>query len=311
MRLLPVLVLAVVVAGCVARDPLPSCTGDDMTLDGAWGTLCVDGVERSFRIDPDARPAPGAALLLVLHGGGGNAVSMEETTRLGAHADGEAMVVYPQGTPARAGADLRTWNAVHCCGRAWQDGTDDVAFLDALRAALVARFELDPDRVAVAGHSNGAMMAYRWAAERSGDVCCVMAVAGSIGGATPPDGETVTVPAPDHPVHALILHAHDDDRVPYDGGVGRNAGETRRDLSVLEAKAFWIDAATGPGTIQRTSGDGFDTEETVMADGTRVRVVSTTGGHGWPGDPDPGFTPAPETPDASAMVVAFLREATR
>ena len=54
-----------------------------------------------------------------------------------------------------------------CCGRARSLGLDDVGFLDAVLDDVARRVEIDATRIYEVGESNGAMLAYQYAAVRS------------------------------------------------------------------------------------------------------------------------------------------------
>lgn len=241
--------------------------------------MCHDGRMREFLWAAPDGEGP-HALLIALHGGAGDADNMARKTRLLEHADEGVVVIVPDGTPAAKGTEFRTWNAAHCCGRARTDGTNDVAFLDALAQAAQERFAIDDHRIGVTGHSNGGMMAHHWAASSTVPTH-VAPVAGAIGGRTPSDGPWEQSPEPPHAPGVLIIHATDDDRVPYDGGEGENLGTQRWDASVDQAVAFW------------------------EAAGSNVTVVMAEGGHGWPGG-EADIAQAPAEPDASRLIIDFL-----
>jgi polyhydroxybutyrate depolymerase len=130
---------------------------------------------------------------------------------LDAVADREGViVVYPFGTgvlPRR----LLTWNAGDCCGYAMNQRVDDVGFAVATLEDLARRTSIDPDRVYATGHSNGAMMAYRLAAERADRVAAIAPVAGAL---------NVDDFSPARPVAVLHIHSVDDPRALYGGGLG-------------------------------------------------------------------------------------------
>lgn len=280
---LALLVISLSFAGCVERHTFERCRGDDATWnDDGTGTICVDSRIRSFLYVTSESDDP-QPLLVALHGGGGSAENMLRKTRLGDHAEDDGFIlVVPQGTPLTKFDNIRTWNAAHCCGTAKEDGTNDVAFLDALVEAFDERYAIDTNRVGVTGHSNGGMMAHAYGA-KSDTATHIMPVAGAIGGRFPADGELEVIPVPEHDApEVLIIHAEDDDRVPYDGGEGNNLGTQQRyDMSVDEAVTFWEDA------------------------GATVELVTVTGGHGWPGG-EADIAKAPKEPDASQLVVDFL-----
>ncbi|NQW46779.1 MAG: polyhydroxybutyrate depolymerase, partial [Planctomycetes bacterium] len=114
---------------------------------------------------PTAPPPPaGWPLVLAFHGGQSHPEMMRRFCGLDEWAAaGRAVVVFPGGTGAREG--LLTWNGGNCCGDARADDSDDVGFVRALVADLDQRLPIDLRRVHAAGMSNGAMMAYRVAAE--------------------------------------------------------------------------------------------------------------------------------------------------
>jgi polyhydroxybutyrate depolymerase len=71
------------------------------------------------------------------------------------------------------------WNSGDCCGSAQWNGVDDVGFLLAVLDDVSERTTVDATRVYATGLSNGAMMAYRLAAEASDRIAAIAPVAGS------------------------------------------------------------------------------------------------------------------------------------
>ena len=121
-------------------------------------------------------------LVVVLHGGGGNAENIEEVTGFSEKADEEGfIVVYPDGS-GRLDRYLLTWNAGFCCGYALENNIDDVGFIRALIEYLQEKYAINRNMIYVTGISNGGMMSYRLGAELSDIVAAIAPVAGSIGG---------------------------------------------------------------------------------------------------------------------------------
>jgi polyhydroxybutyrate depolymerase len=125
-----------------------------------------DGRERRYLLQlPAARPAL-APMIVVLHGGGGGGATAVAFDQPPAHfreiaeRDG-VIVVYPEGI-GQVWNDCRSENAIAV------SKADDVAFLVALVAHLVATRAADPARLFLTGASNGGMMAFRVAAEAPG-----------------------------------------------------------------------------------------------------------------------------------------------
>ncbi|MGA1170671.1 MAG: alpha/beta hydrolase family esterase, partial [Ilumatobacteraceae bacterium] len=140
----------------------------------------ADGRIRSYRIVDlsNGEPAP---LLFVLHGFGGTAAVMSESSEIDQtfadRYDLHPVVVYPNGTGAESGLP-QSWNAGGCCPFSTFDLVDDVAFFDQLIDALTMEYDIDPERVWVVGHSNGGMMAYRLACELSTRITAIGVAAG-------------------------------------------------------------------------------------------------------------------------------------
>src|ERR1700739_393409 len=92
-------------------------------------TLRIGDLERTFSIcvpkayNDTQTPIP---LVLVLHGGGGNADQAARPTGMNEAADKAPFIaVFPEGT-ARKESRLLTWNAGNCCGYAYANQMDDV-----------------------------------------------------------------------------------------------------------------------------------------------------------------------------------------
>ena len=150
-------------------------------------------------------------VLLAFHGGGGSAQGFQKYAGLDAVADREGfVVVYPDGS-GRLGRRLLTWNAGGCCGSAREDRVDDVGFAIRVLGDLARDLPLDRTRVYATGHSNGAMMAYRLAAEAAERIAAIAPVAGAMQLATF---------APARPMPVLHVHSVDDPRALYRGRPG-------------------------------------------------------------------------------------------
>lgn len=243
-------------------------------------TIPHDGRQRSYVLRlPDPAPAAGrrVPLVLVLHGGGGDAANAEHMSGFTELARAEGFIVaYPNGS-ARRGR-LLTWNAGHCCGYAMQEGVDDVGFLGALIDHLVRHYPVDPARIYVTGMSNGAMMTHRVGLELGGKVAAIAPVVGTVFGDERTEGP---------PVSALIINGMLDESVPYAGGPpgGRFSSawggmDTR---PAREQAALWArrDGCTSPSTSDRA---GFIHVRYSCRAGVGVEFYGVKdNGHAWPG----------------------------
>lgn len=158
---------------------------------------------------PDGLLAP-APLLIALHGRAQLGEAIRRYSRFDALADREGFVVaYPDGVAG-------SWNADGCCSPATGKGVDDIAFLDEVLRLVQSRTPIDPDRIAMTGGSNGAMMALDYACERP-DVISAVAVV---------SGPYVSRCRPTRPTPVLELHGGRDTLVPLQGGVAPSLGVT-------------------------------------------------------------------------------------
>lgn len=253
-------------------------------------TLRFGGLVRRYIVHLPPGPAIAARpVMLALHGGGGSAAQFKSENGLDSVADAhDFLAVYPDGTGPLAGR-LLTWNAgTNCCGWAREHAVDDVGFLAAVIDDLARRVPIDRHRIYVTGHSNGAIMAYRLAAERADLVAAIVPVSGAM---------AVASFHPSQPVAILDLHSVDDPRALYDGGLGPPfPGTTSRvqHAPVMAGLAQWA-AANGcrpaPDTTETRRGTGRNAGQTVTRlawqgcrpGGTIVHLRFTGVGHGWPG----------------------------
>jgi polyhydroxybutyrate depolymerase len=171
---------------------------------------------------PPNLPARGTrALVIVLHGGLGNASRIEAgASEKGLRMDEVArkngfIVAYLNGTPVARllGADKLGWNAGGgCCGLPSETNIDDVAYVKSAVDYLVGKYGVDPARVYGIGHSNGAMMTMRLICETN-----LYTAAVSIAG--PLNLSVQSCPAA-HEKRVLSIHGADDQNVLIAGGVG-------------------------------------------------------------------------------------------
>ncbi|MCC6156686.1 MAG: polyhydroxybutyrate depolymerase [Deltaproteobacteria bacterium] len=273
-RLVAPLVIALLCA-------VPAFAADFSSPGDHEGTLRFGGDERVFilHVPPGEPPPGGRALVVVLHGGAGNAAQIAKLTGFSHLADRENfLVLYPEGISARI-KRLAVWNSGNCCGPALDRKIDDVGFLAALLDHVKTLTPCEERRVFMTGLSNGAMMAYRFACERADRVAAIAPVAGSMGAEC----------AASRPVSLLVMHGPADKNVRYEGGTPEKQLDPhpRVDRSVADAKTYWSmqNRCTGAPTVTRKG--NVETEIfSGCADGTRVVIVTLHGGgHTWPGGP--------------------------
>ncbi|HEU0164544.1 MAG TPA: PHB depolymerase family esterase [Thermomicrobiales bacterium] len=257
--------IALPVSAAGARDratPVPA---------GAASTqqsITVSGTKRTYLVYvPASAPASGAPLVVMMHGGGGSAAQAEKDYGWDQEADREGFIVaYPDGLN-------HAWNVGGgCCGQPGTNGTDDVAFITAMVAAIETKSSVDPSRVYATGISNGGMMSYRLA--------CDTDLFAAIG----PDSATMLGECPSpKPISVIHIHGTADTKIRYNGGPGTGTPETIDGPAVPALNATWrkIDDCAAPTFI--TAGK-VTTSIASCPDDRTVELISVAGaGHQWPG----------------------------
>jgi len=242
--------------------------------------------ERSylFYAPVGADPATPRALVLVFHGGGGDATSAARLTGFRAVAEREGfLVAYPNAVGGH-------WNDGRDddFAQSVREGVDDVAFVDAVLEDVSRSFAIDPRRVYASGISNGAMFLHKLASERARRIAAIAPVAG---GLAEPYAPRL---APAEPVSVLVVQGTDDPLVPYDGGAVARRGRGRI-VSTDTALRLWAERDGCDPTPVRERAPDLDPTDGCLptldtwsrcANGTEVALLRLDGGgHTWPGGP--------------------------
>ncbi len=233
-----------------------------------------DDREREYVLVPPR--GPNAPLWLFLHGMGCTASWAVDEARLEGFARGQGIaLVAPQALrpkpnePAKFLTNAPRWN-----DGAKPDEVDDVAFLDAVLTDAIARTQADGNRLFVIGFSNGAAMAFRYAAERAERIAAVAPVA----------GHCWSEPKPSRPVPTLYLIGDRDPLVPLRGGEIELPWGNRlvRRPSVIQTLERWA-VANGCSPVSEVVRDGAIREERFPGPVPMRSVVVPGLGHHWPG----------------------------
>ena len=240
-------------------------------------------------------------LVIMLHGSGGNGMSMAQLSGIHEFAERDGfIVIYPDGFQ-----------------RQWNDGLrerpisdiDDTAFLLELIDSLIDQGIADPEQVFLVGFSNGGGMAYRLACEAPGYFRGIAAVSAALGLRWQEDclhGEG--------PLSVLVMHGTEDDVFYFHRGM--------RDVETLETVTF---SPAGAASFWAAYNDcGINRRITLLPDtdpddDTRVRrtlyescengaqvafYAVLGGGHSWPGQREP-LTRGPVSRDIDATEVIW------
>jgi polyhydroxybutyrate depolymerase len=243
---------------------------------GTRHTLQVGGVTRYYYFHKPANATEPMPLVILYHGGGGNAGKIESQTGFAQVADRNGFAVaYPEA--------IDHWND----GRnATANFGDDTRFTSELIDYLARNEGVDRSRVYATGASNGGLMTLRLACERANEIAAFAAVAASF-----PDNFMSTC-KPARPVAILIIHGSEDPLIPEAGatiqGGSRRLGGTVTPLA--DTVDFW---RRSDGCSTQAHADSLPDKSN---DGTTVKVTKYQGcrggevifvniiggGHTWP-----------------------------
>jgi polyhydroxybutyrate depolymerase len=202
--------------------------------------MVVNGVARQYRVHvPASLSGAPKAIVLVLHGGGGEGLNVANT---GQHplsvfrsvADREGfVVVYPGGLADTGAAGNPSWNDCRADNTV-SSGADDIGFLAALVDRVRTEYGLSASRMFMAGGSNGAQMTHAFAFNRAELVAAVATSSGSLP-QTPKPGACST--GPTRPLPILIVHGTADTQMPWSGGCVADVGGLCNRGRVISAEA--------------------------------------------------------------------------
>jgi polyhydroxybutyrate depolymerase len=170
----------------------------------------VAGRPYGFKVPTGYVSGTPTPLVVLLHGYGASGAGQESYFQLGVIADEQTFLyATPDGTVDAVGAEF--WNADDACCDFFGSGVDDVGYLNAMIDDISSKYTVDPKRIFVVGHSNGAFMSHRLACELSGRVAAIAALAGAVWN----DGTKCN---PTSAVSVLDVHGDADAVVGYGGG---------------------------------------------------------------------------------------------
>ena len=202
-----VCVLIVCIISCDKDDDNNSITPNNPEIEkGLFDkTFTHGGIVREYLLYiPDSYTGNEAVpLVFSLHGAGGSKESQYELSQFDILANNENFIlITPQATAAFG--NLTFWNQESDPNRA-----DDVDFIDKLIIEMNSQYNVDMDRIYIAGSSNGAFMALEITCHLSHKIAAVAAVKGYM---TPHQISNCNPPIP---TSIIQMHGTSDPLVPY------------------------------------------------------------------------------------------------
>ncbi len=280
-------------------------------------TIRYEGEKRTYLIDlPSSyKPSNRYPLVLVFHGGGGNAENVKEVTNFSQKAEDENfIVVYPDGS-GKLNYRLLTWSCGFCCGYALENNIDDIGFIRALIEHLLEKYTINESMIYATGISNGGIMSYYVGSALSDIFAAIAPVSAQIGGQATEQEKIWRIPEPENPVSVIAINGINDSRVPYDGGRPDDDNTAVYSwMSTNESISFWVEHNHCNSFPERNVSDSGNIIIDTYAGGlndTIVRLVSIVDGtHSWPGGEkgrNQGDTPTSEI-NATDLIWDFFKD---
>lgn len=287
-------------AGAPSPPPV-TCSGKQGSSGERVISLTSGGLLRTalLHVPKGYDPAKGTMLVMNFHGFSSAGWQEALLTNMSRASDQRGFIlVYPEGV-------VTSWNAGDCCGTAWLDAVDDLAFVEALLDRLEADYCIDPRRVYATGMSNGGFMSHRIGCALSDRFAAIAPVAGVLG----------VTPADCHPTRAVPIidtHGTSDPLVPYGGGtpILPTLGQGIVFRSVAETMKFWRmnNGCSAVEAVIYQHGDATCVSYPECRDGAdTVLCTIDGGGHTWPGGlPVPGLGKTSSSLDATNTMLDFF-----
>jgi polyhydroxybutyrate depolymerase len=245
-------------------------------------TLQHGGLTRTYLLYQPVGIAPGAPLVIAMHGYTDSAAQIQMYSGLNGVADANGFVVaYPQGTTDADG------EAFFNVGYAFHSGitVDDVGFVRAIIATLGTNLGISSDDVFATGLSNGGEMSYMLACQATDLFRAVASVAGVMFRSFADTCE------PSRGISVLELHGTEDTVNWYDGDPNDEGGWGPY-LGVEESIEFWRqfnvldehETSRLPDIVESDGSHVVWERHWSTESSTEVSLYRVVGGdHDWPG----------------------------
>jgi polyhydroxybutyrate depolymerase len=237
---------------------LNSCSKDDVKDNSeacdsntSAQSIVLDGINREYVLYiPNSYDGTSAVpVLFNFHGFGGSASAFMIDADMRALAESDTFIlVVPQGSCSNGSSH---WNPCPTGGDN-KSTADDFGFVESMIHEVSSLYHVDMKRIYAAGYSNGAMMAYGLANNKSDLIAAVASVSGAMLDCTGPTN---------HPMPIVHLHGTSDGVLPYNGNNDYSAVQSTLD--------YWIDfnnTITGP-TVSSDNSGGMSIEHYVYDQG--------------------------------------------
>lgn len=203
-------------------------------------SLLVEGHYRVYAYNPSVKVKPGASLVFVMHGSGGEPMGQTRRgAKLESHSEADNMLaVYP-------GGYKKYWNECRKASTAVANvqNLNEEAFFTALIDLFASKYKINKKQVFATGFSGGGHMAYKLALTMPKQIRAISAVVANL-----PTNENMDCSPMDVPIPVMITNGTADQTNPYNGGEVKTPGVTLGTvMSTDQSFQYWakLDGYTG------------------------------------------------------------------
>lgn len=204
------------------------------------------------------------------------------------------VVAYPDGYE-------NSWNTGDGWGASYENGIDDIAFVNAILTDMESSLSIDHSRIFTVGFSNGGKLVYRLACELSNRFAAIAVVASSL---------DEWDAKPSRPIPVLHIHGTHDQLSPFSGGYGIGPARTRKQMGVPTTIAKWLEwngLENYPTAVKTEGQTTFLTYGSTTASADIVLCIIDGLGHQWPsGEVLLGLGPGVEDLSAKDLIMDFF-----
>ena len=194
-----------------AAPPAPQPLGVTAKAGANTVVTSVGGRPFSLHVPTGYKQGTAVPLVVLLHGYTSSGYNQEMYLKITAESDKRGFLyAYPDGTKESSASAPQFWNATDACCNFYGSKVDDSGYLSAIITQLQKDFTVDPKRVYLIGHSNGAFMTYRFACDHADQIAAIVSLAGAM------FNDTAKCKAA-RPVSVLEVHGTADERIAFNG----------------------------------------------------------------------------------------------
>lgn len=226
--------------------------------------------ERSYRVvtPRNYREGTDYPLVVMLHGYRDRGKQIEFYSGMSNLGDQEGFIaLYPEGLS-------RSWNGDFCCGKSRQDGIDDVGFIDTLIERISRDYQINTEKIFVAGFSNGGILAQKLVNERPGRFAGAAVVMSGSG----TNEQSLEISS--SRTSMLFMHGDSDTYVPLDEDSPVRSGFNFN--TQKETVEKWRQAQQCEATPQTTENDTFTKQAYSCEGSSLVSYIYKDTPHQWP-----------------------------